>query len=316
MNALRPLTFAAMTIASFFSFTMFAHAQEVKHERLLPELVKIADEDGKKVYNICEICDGVSETAVIRDEIRCHNTYSIAKLFTCTAIGILEDQGKLNVDDPVYPIFEKKFPANFDPNWKKVTISDVMRHRAGFATDSLDIDTNNAAEWKDRNFLNIVLSQPLPNEPGSKFVYTDATFYLASRIVSEITGEPLNQFMIRELLEPLQFAEYAFSTDPEGFPIGATGMYISTEDMAKLGQLYVQDGVYNGKRILSKEFVDKAFERNFELNPLDKEGNAFAKGGMNGQYLYMNRKTKRVVALHSFNADVGAIVKYVLEHDK
>ncbi len=308
------LAFVAVTLVAFSHATSVA--QEIKHERFLPELVKIANDDGKKIYNICEICDGVSETAVIRDEIRCHNTYSVAKLFTCTAIGILQDQGKLDVDDLVYPIFEKKFPENFDPNWKKVTIADVIRHRAGFATDALDIDTNEAAEWKDRNFLNIVLSQPLPNEPGTKYVYTDATFYLASRIVSEKTGEPLNQFMIRELLEPLEFDEYAFSTDPEGYPIGATGMYISTEDMAKLGQLYVQDGVYNGKRILSKEFVDEAFERTFELYPLDEEGNAFGKGGMNGQFLYMNRKTKRVVSLHSFRADVDAIVRYLVEHDK
>lgn len=316
MKTLKTFAFAALGFAALACSAAYAQDAEVKHERLLPELIKIAEADGNKVYNICEICDGVSETAVIRDEIRCHNTYSIAKLFTVTALGILEDQGKIDIDDPVFPIFEKKFPKDFDPKWKDVKISDVIRHRTGFGSDALDIDTYNASEWKDRNFLNIVLSQPLKFKPGEKYLYTDATFYLASRVVSEVTGEPLNQFMIRELLEPLHFDEYAFSTDPEGFPIGATGMYISTTDMAKLGQLYVQDGVYEGKQILSKRFVDEAFERTFELYPADDKGCAFTKGGMNGQLLYMNRKTKRVVSIHSFQGDMEAFHNFLVEHDK
>ncbi len=316
MTITKLFAFTALSVAALSTSIVSAQdAETVKRQRLLPELTKMAQEDDCKVFNICEICDGVSETSVVRENIRCHNTYSIAKLFTCTVIGILQDQGLLDVDDPIYPIFEKKFPENFDPNWKEVTIANVIKHEAGFGTDELDIDTYDSAKW-ERDYLTRVLSQPLPNKPGTKFNYTDATFYLASRIVSEKTGKPLNQIMIKELLDPLQFSEYAFSTDPEGYPIGATGMYISTEDMAKLGLLYVQDGIYEGKRILSKEFVDEAFERNFELYPLDNEGIAFAKGGMNGQYLYMNRKTKRVVAIHSYRADIDALVKYILENDK
>ena len=286
-------------------------------ERLLPELVELAHKDGDKVYNLVEIYDGVSQTAVIRKSERCHNTYSVAKLFTCTVIGILQDQGKLDFDDAIFPILEKKFPEQYDPKWRVVTLADVVRHRTGFGetSDKLDIDVVNSATW-DRDFLKIVLSQPLPNQPGEKYYYTDATFYLAARVASEITREPINITMARELLEPLHFAEYAFSTDPEGFPIAATGMYIATEDMAKLGQLYVQDGVFDGKRILSKEFVDEAFARNFELYQVDEEGNAFIKGGMNGQLLYMNRKTKRVVAIHSYGADTDAFVKFLVERDR
>ncbi len=315
---LSKITAVAFCLAVLASPCLFSQEQpeSPQYERFLPDLVKIAQEDGCKMYNIVEIINGESQTAVIRDEIRCHNTYSIAKLFTVTALGILEDQGKLDIDNPIFPIFEKKFPKDFDPKWRQVKISDVIRHRTGFGTDDLDIDSNRASEWQDRDFLNIVLSQPLQYEPGTKYVYTDSTFYLASCLVTEITGEPLSVFMIRELLEPLQFDEYAFSTDPVGRPIGATGMYISTYDMAKLGQLYVQDGVYNGKRILSKHFVDEAFDRTFELYPVGDAGVAFAKGGMNGQYLYMNRKTKRVIAIHSFRGNIGAITDYLIQHDK
>ncbi|MBR0226214.1 MAG: serine hydrolase [Thermoguttaceae bacterium] len=298
------------------SAVLAQNAPETKDGFLLPELEKIAHEDGDKIFTICEIYNGESRVAVIRPNIRCHNTYSIAKLFTVATLGIMEDKGLLDIDEPVYPILKDKFPENFDPKWRDVKISDVIRHRTGFGVAGmLDIDATNSSTWP-RDFLNILLSSELKYKPGEKYVYTDATFYLASRIASEKSGEKLNEFMIRELLDPLEFEEYAFSTDPEGYPIGATGMYISTEDMAKLGLLFVQDGVYKGKQIISKRFVDEAFDRTFELYPIGDEGVAFTKGGMNGQTLYMNRKTKRVVAVHSYLGDVDAILKFLIENDK
>ncbi len=282
---------------------------------LLPELEKIARADGDKIFTICEVYNGVSRSAVIRENIRCHNAYSIAKLYTVVALGVMEDKGLLDVDEPVYPILKDYFPENYDPKWKDCKISDVIRHRAGFGTAGfLDIDAENSAKW-DRDFLNILLREPLKYAPGEKYVYTDAAFYLASRIASEKCGEKLNEFMIREMLEPMEFAEYAFSTDPQGYPIAATGLYTSTEDLAKLGVMLVNDGVYNGKRILSKEFVDKAFDRTFELYPLKNEG-GFCKGGAYGQLLYMNRKTKRVVAVHSYLGNTQDILKYLEENDK
>ena len=179
----------------------------------------------------------------------------------------------------------------------------------------LDIDAQDSSKWP-RDFLGILLSTNLAYKPGEKYVYTDATFYLASRIAEAKSGEKLNVFMIRKMLDPLEFSEYAFSTDPQGSPIGATGLYTSTEDMAKLGLVFVQNGVYKDKRILSQRFVDEAFERTFELYPVGDEGVAFVKGGMNGQLLYMNRKTKRVVAIHSYLGDVDAILNFLIKNDK
>ena len=284
---------------------------------LLPQMVEIARKDGDKFYNITEIYNGVARTETIREAARCHNCYSVAKLFTVVTLGIMEDQGLLDIDEPIYPILKDEFPEDFDPKWRDVTINDVLRHRAGYGKAGfLDIDAENSANWKERDFLKIALGEKLQYKPGEKFVYTDAVFYLASCIATAKSGEKLSDLMIRNLLEPLEFAEYAFSTDPQGRAIGATGLYIGTDDMAKLGQLLVQDGVYNGKQIVSKKFVDKAFQRNLELYPVGSEGVAFGKGGMNGQYLYMNRKTKRVVALHSYGGNVDAIVKFLAENDK
>ena len=254
-------------LALFWGTAAFAQdAVKAEDGFFLPTLEKMAHDDGDKIFTICEIFNGESRTAVIRPNIRCHNAYSIAKLFTVATLGIMEDEGLLDIDEEVYPILKDKFPENFDPKWRDVKIS--------------------------------------------------ATFYLASRIAEAKSGEKLNVYMIRKMLDPLEFSEYAFSTDPQGSPIGATGLYTSTEDMAKLGLVFVQNGVYKDKRILSQRFVDEAFERTFELYPVGDEGVAFVKGGMNGQLLYMNRKTKRVVAIHSYLGDVDAILNFLIKNDK
>lgn len=292
-------------------------AQPVENDSfLLPALEEIAHKDGDRIFSICEIYKGESRTAIIRPNIRCHNAYSVAKLFTVIALGIMEDKGIIDIDEPVFPILKSHFPEKYDPKWEKVKISDVIRHRVGFSKAGLlDIDADDSSTWP-RNFLLSVLSEKLEYEPGEKYVYTDAAFYIASYVVYEKTGQKLNEFLIKELFEPLKFKEYAFSTDPDGIPIGATGLYISVDDMAKLGEMLVNDGQYKGCRILSERFVNEAFSRTFELYPLDSEGSAFGKGGMNGQLLYLNRRTKRVVAIFSYLGDVDSIRKYLLENDK
>lgn len=282
---------------------------------MFEKLVELAEKDGR-VYAVCEVCDGVSRTKQVRPASRSQNTYSVAKLFAVTAVMILQDRGVLDVDDPVFPIFEGKFPENFDAKWRDVKISDVMTHRVGFGRGFLDIDAENPNDWASQDYLRLVLERPLKYKPGEKSVYSDAAFYLVSRIVSEKTGERLDDFLIREVLAPLKFAECAFAKCPQGFPIGATGMYISTEDMAKLGVTYVQRGVYDGKRILSEAAVDEVLKRGFELHPVGDSGVAFGKGGMRGQFLYINRKTKRVVAIHSCDANLDEILGYLAENDR
>lgn len=283
---------------------------------LLDGLVELAKTNSMRVYSICEINHSVSRTVLIEPATRCHNSYSVTKLFAVTAVGILEDRGKLDTEEFVYPIFRDRFPAGYDPKWEQVKISDVLTHRIGIDQGFLDIDVENMRSWETDDFLGLVLGHSLKYRPGEKSVYSDAAFYLVSRIVTEKSGERLDDFLLREVLNPLRFAEFAFSQCPLGYPIGATGLYISTEDMAKLGQLYVQKGVYDGKRILSERFVEKVFERGFELHPVGTSGNAYAKGGMFGQLLYLNRKTGRVIAIHSFDADIPKLMEYLDQFDR
>ncbi len=290
---------------------MCAENLQSSGSEIIDRIRSAAVKNGWCVYSVCEIRNGVSRVVKIVPASNCHNCYSVAKAFVVTAIGILEDRGLLSAEEKVYPLFREKFRPGFDPKWQDVTIDHVLRHMAGFdQCGFLDIDCDNVREYPANDYLDMVLNHSLGHEPGTTFVYTDAAYYLLSRIVTVKCGERLDDFLCRELFNPMHFAEFAFSKCPHGYPMGATGLYISTEDMAKLGQLYLQDGIWEDRRILSEEFVQKALGR-YELR---EAYGGYAKGGMYGQNLYLDPKRQLVIAFHCFKVPIEKMMELVAEN--
>lgn len=230
------------------------------------------------------------------------NCYSVAKGFTVTAVGMCYDRGLLTPEDKAAGFFKDRLPQGMDEKWLSVTIDHLLRHVAGFGRGLLDIDVDNASEYTTSDYLSIVLSEPLPNEPGSIRQYTDAAFYLLSRIVSRVTGMTLCDFMRPALMGTMHFKELAWSVCPEGYSMGATGLYLRTEDMVKLGALYLNNGVWRGERIVSEEWVKLVLSHGYEFVP--KGGGWYGKGGMRGQMLAFNYEKGLAVAWHSFEAKV------------
>ena len=98
----------------------------------------------------------------------------------------------------------------------------------------------------------------------------------------------------------MDFKEFAWSVCPEGHCIGATGLYLRTEDMVKLGILYLNGGTWNGTRIISEEWVRTVLEKGYEIKPRGKGW--YGKGGMRGQMLTFNPALGRAVAWHAFDS--------------
>ena len=128
--------------------------------------------------------------------------------------------------------------------------------------------------------------------------YTDAAYYLISRVVTKISGEKLDTFLAKRLFNKTDCREYAFASCPQGYPMGATGLYIRSADVAKLGRIYLDGGKYGEEQIISKEWVDLVLEKGYELN---RSGTGYAKGGMRGQYLYINFNKNIAAAWHSYD---------------
>lgn len=267
--------------------------------KFLDEFAARAKENGHNIFRVSEIvgeCD--PETAVLHESCDCLNCYSVAKVFTAVATGFLEEDGLLDVDERIVDIFPEYITEKTDPRWQKVTVDMVLRHRCGFPQGNMDIDKLDIYENFGTDFLAYIFNTPLALDPGREFSYSDSAYYLLSRVVSAKCSLKLDEYLWQKLFLPLRFQEMAWSKCPMGYPMGATGLYIRSCDLVKLGALLLHGGVYKGQRILSKAWIERAKEREYDLYPTN-HGQSFYKGGMNGQELVMIPEADRCVAWHA-----------------
>ena len=267
---------------------------------ILTKLDDIAKRDEINTYRISAFTENGIETLERIPSNPCQNCYSVAKLFCVTAVGMLFDEKKLTPDTTVADIFSDELEQYGIPRkkWESVTIDNVLRHEIGFSEGFLDIDTEDIATYPTDDFLFIVLDRELTYKPGKLRVYSDAAYYLVSRAVTKISGEKLDEFLMRRLFNKTGCREVAWSRCPKNYPVGATGLYLRTDDVVKLGRIYLDGGRWNDERILSQEWVSLVIERSYELA---KKGKGYAKGGMRGQCLYINYEENLAVAWHSFD---------------
>ncbi len=249
---------------------------------------------GDKDYNI-------EKEVVVPANPNC-NCYSVAKAYTVLAIGLLYDKGLLKPTDLLTDILKEYLPSDIDDKWMKVTIHDVLLHKVGFGCGLLDIDSDDASLYPTTDYLQIVFSTKLKYEPGTISQYTDAAYYLLSRVVHKLSGEDLETLLRSILMDTMKFKELAWSKCPLGYSIGATGLYIRTEDMVKLGILFMNNGVWMNQRIISTEWINLVLTNGYEFKPL-KNG-WYGKGGMCGQFLIFNPEKGKAVACHSYDDNV------------
>lgn len=243
----------------------------------------------------------ISKVTIVPANPNC-NCYSVAKAFTVAAIGILYDRKLLTLDTKVTAILNKYLPNNIDNKWFDVTIHDVLLHKIGFDKGLLDIDCDDASLYPTTDYLSIVLNTKLIHKPGTVFQYTDASYYLLSRVVYEITNLDLEDFLRPILMDKMKFKELAWSKCPYGFSMGATGLYIRTEDMVKFGILYLNKGMWKEERILSEEWVDLVIANRYEF--VHVKNGWYAKGGMRGQVLMFNFDRGKAIACHSYENEI------------
>ncbi len=255
-------------------------------------------------YFICEADKdyNIRKEVIVPSNPTC-NCYSVAKSFTAMAIGLLYDKKLLTMDTLLVDVLKKYIPDNIDEKWNKVTIHNLLQHKVGFGCGLLDIDCEDASLYKTFDYLNIVLNTELKYEPGTVYRYTDASFYLLSRIVAEVSGIELSDLLRPILMETMRFKEFAWSKCPYGYSMGATGLYIRTEDMVKLGILYLNKGMWKEERVLTEEWVNLVISNGYGFSHI-KDG-WYGKGGMIGQLLMFNFEKEKALAVHSYDDNIS-----------
>ena len=256
---------------------------------------KIQGTPEANIFFLSEYHNGQLHDLTLAETNPCQNIYSVSKVYVTTAIGLLVDQGLLSVTEVVTDILSGELPAAYDSHWDHITVDDLLLHRVGLPAGFLDIDVEDASSF-GLDFLSYVLQHPWdPDFVPGQSTYTDAAFYLLSRIVEKRSGMSCDNFLWKYLFAPTNCREAAWSHCPMGHAMGATGLYIRAQELVKLGMIYLHGGVYQGTRILSQSWTETVLSRGYELKSICG-GLAYGKGGMRGQMLLLIPSQDRVVA--------------------
>lgn len=192
-----------------------------------------------------------------------HAMFSVSKSFTSTGIGFAVSEGKLDIDAKVIDFFPDQLPEKISENLKKMKVRDLLTMSCGHEKEahvSL-FEMNRCPEDVARipeDWVSRFLNHPVPFPPGTKFRYNSLGTYMAGVILQKATGEKIPDYLKRKLFDPLQIPSPYWETSPQGIAKGGSGLFLRTEDMAKLGQLYLQKGRWNGKDLLPASWIEKA----------------------------------------------------------
>lgn len=200
-----------------------------------------------------------------RDEL--HILWSASKTFTSTAIGFAVQDSLLTVNDKVISFFtQEELPAEPSEWLQALTVKDLLIMSSGFGRDYIGYIRAKSLANAD----SLILNTPLIFEPGSRFKYNSCNTYMLSAIISRVTGMTTEDYLAKKLFAPLGIKRYIWEKSAEGYTSGGWGLYLTTESMAKMGQFYLQKGVWNGKRLLAEEWFDEATRP--QIYQPDKDG--------------------------------------------
>jgi CubicO group peptidase (beta-lactamase class C family) len=183
-----------------------------------------------------------------------HMLYSLSKSFTSSAFGIAVEEGLLSIDDPVLKFFPDDAPADPSEHLRAMTVRHLLTMNTGHHEDTVSRVWGGSGD----NWPRVFLSLPVEHEPGSWFVYNTPATYMLSVIITQLTGEFLIDYLRPRLFEPLGIENPTWDVDPQGRSVGGSGLHITTDGIARFGQLSLQKGEWNGQRLLTEAWIDDA----------------------------------------------------------
>lgn len=269
-----------------------------------------------------------------------HILNSVSKTFTATAVGLAISEGKLKLTDKVISFFPDKLPATISENLADMTVRDLLTMNCGH-----DVDPSGTVRKKaDADWVQEFLAYPVEHKPGTFYTYNSVGTYMLSAIVQKVTGEKVVDYLYPRLFRPLGIVNVRWEESPQGINTGGWGLYLKTEDLAKMGQLFLQKGKWNGQQVLPEEWVKEASAYQVPSLPAGMKPemvkkakmsaktsdwlqgygyqmwrcrhNAYRADGANGQYILVLPEKDAVIAvtahIQDMQAELNLIWKYLL----
>jgi CubicO group peptidase (beta-lactamase class C family) len=190
-----------------------------------------------------------------------HDVASVTKSITAALVGVAVDKGLVKTDDKLLSFFPEERPANPDEQKQKITVADMLAMRSGldcgFAPGEQELEQmRRTNEW-----VKFALALPMKYAPGEKFGYCSPGYHLLSSVVTAKAHEPLVDFGRKNLFGPLGIKDVTWPADEQGHTHGWGDSHFYPRDFGKIGYLYLHDGQWDGKQIVSKEWIQKSIQK-------------------------------------------------------
>ena len=237
-----------------------------------------------------------------------HVTYSMCKSITGMAIGLLISEKKLSLEDRLSDIFGARM-GTFNMFKRPITVKNLLDMSSG-------VEFNEAGAVSGNDWRKGFFESPVKFEPGTKFEYNSMNSYMLSAIVTEITGQSLFDFCRERIFDPMGIKRVFWESCPQSITKGGWGLFMRAEDMAKLGVMYLNNGVYNGKRIIPRQWIVEStawqIVTDSEDNPHygyqiwindDRKG-SYAFNGMLGQNVFVYPDLDMVIVTNAGNREI------------
>ncbi len=179
-----------------------------------------------------------------------HTQYSSSKTLVSIAAGIAIDENRLRLTDRVAAFFPEYLPDSISVNLAKMTLEDLLTMQSGIKPDW-------AMRSKGTEWIRTFLSKDVKNVPGEVFAYDSMVTYMISAIVQKATGKTVLEYLKEKLFAPMNITKVNWETSPEGVNTGGWGLHIQSESLAKVGQMWLDNGVWDGKQLVSREWISQ-----------------------------------------------------------
>ena len=236
-----------------------------------------------------------------------HITHSMCKSITGMAIGMLIEEEKLKLDENIYDIFPDHINAFSKIFRPVITVENLLTMTSGVTFNESGIVSGN--DW-----LGSFLNASVNGKPGTEFQYNSLNTYVLSAIVTKRTGETLTEYLTPRLFEPLGITKYYWETCPKGITKGGWGLFLCAEDMAKLGQLYLQKGKWNGQQLVSEYWIEISTARHLKTQNdtygygyqlwMEQRPGSFEYNGMLGQNVIIYPDMDMVLVTNAGNKEM------------
>lgn len=253
-----------------------------------------------------------------------HDLASVGKSVMTTLIGIAADQGKLDLDQSMLSFFPDRAIANRDARKESITVRHLASMTAGLECDETGDEATLQEMRASEDWVQFALDRRVVREPGTHFVYCGLCSHLLSAILQQATGMTALDFARANLFEPLAIQDVYWPADPQGYTHGWGDLCLRPHDMAKLGFLFLHQGQWENREIVSSAWVTESTERQaatgrgdyygygWWVSGPDDDFPSFRADGRGGQYIVVVPSLNLVIVTTGGGFSMDQIDSYLV----